>query len=657
MDFSEFRLQGFKPFKQEATLPTSDITLIYGPNSGGKSSLIHSLLLLSQTARAISLRQIESDDLQFNGPLAQQGTFKTCVHRGDTSTAISFSTISRPAKDYNSRYLDYAYGLFQRPAISLDYSYAKKGDSTTKLTKRAFRLAPYYDKEYVFVESNSRHGTSDESLVSYQDQLSLPSTASASAFRIGHKDIENLRSRHHEVLSYLTDCCSEKMFSCKSLNASAIWALAKSGWTAKDIRIRKVFRQHLGIRGEMSSFLAMFDALAPRRTAPYRLRYSPAFNPLYNLISLLDESNPRRLDDACTLLESLEVDFIYDVLLSLPLQCEGLGILPARVHNRVGEKESSSWIKELRNQYPGIINSFIRLVSDLSVKDVDSFGFLRPDSTFNGLLYQAISTLCLQLSLIPSDELSPLETLSNTTHIGPLRPEPLRVYNASEHNKSSAAGLSAPFLISQGGERLEAEINKWFVRLEIPYELRCRKSDDDLQGPLYTIYLIDQRTKAQVTLADVGFGISQLLPIVLQCIAPSLRSGRQILDKNISIVQQPEIHLHPRLQAELADLFIESISTNTSRNAQIGDDQTPSRRSKASSGVKWIIETHSEILLQRMLRRIREGRLSSSSLKVIYVEPSEEGSSCIEMKVSAEGELITPWPNGFFDSQLDEVFA
>ena len=58
-----------------------------------------------------------------------------------------------------------------------------------------------------------------------------------------------------------------------------------------------------------------------------------------------------------------------------------------------------------------------------------------------------------------------------------------------------------------------------------------------------------------------------------------------------------------------------------------------------------------------MLRRIREGRLSSSALKVIYVDPSEEGSSCIEMKVSAEGELLTPWPNGFFDSQLDEVFA
>ena len=160
-----------------------------------------------------------------------------------------------------------------------------------------------------------------------------------------------------------------------------------------------------------------------------------------------------------------------------------------------------------------------------------------------------------------------------------------------------------------------------------------------------------------MTLADVGFGISQLLPIILQCLTPFLRSGRRDLDKNISIVQQPEIHLHPRLQAELADLFIESITPDISQNDQGGQENSLHWPKGSKSGIKWIIETHSEILLQRMLRRIREGRLSSSALKVIYVDPSEEGSSCIEMKVSAEGELLTPWPNGFFDSQLDEVFA
>ena len=155
-----------------------------------------------------------------------------------------------------------------------------------------------------------------------------------------------------------------------------------------------------------------------------------------------------------------------------------------------------------------------------------------------------------------------------------------------------------------------------------------------LAGEYITIALTDRRTGTQVTIADVGYGINQLLPVIIEGIASRKDS--------ILCVEQPEIHLHPRLQADIADLMIDTIADEPGKRKQ------------------WIVETHSELLITRIQRRIREGKIKSEDVSVLYVDPDDErteGSAIIPLRMDENGDFIDHWPHGFFDEAFNELMA
>ncbi len=113
------------------------------------------------------------------------------------------------------------------------------------------------------------------------------------------------------------------------------------------------------------------------------------------------------------------------------------------------------------------------------------------------------------------------------------------------------------------------------------------------------------------------------------------------------MVQQPELHLHPALQSSIADIFIEELNENV--------------------GSQFLIETHSEHLLLRILRRIRESEkqkclsqlleLDNTQVAVYYFNPHVGGETHVSsLPISPIGDFYTDWPRGFFEERNNDLF-
>ena len=139
---------------------------------------------------------------------------------------------------------------------------------------------------------------------------------------------------------------------------------------------------------------------------------------------------------------------------------------------------------------------------------------------------------------------------------------------------------------------------------------------------------------------EVGIGISQVVPVVVT----ALDGERRLL-----AIEQPELHLHPKLQADLADLFIE---------AALG---------KSKHVV--VVETHSELIPLRLMRRIREsedgdgdGRvrrplITSKDVAIVYIETHMGATVTTRLELGSDGQLLDPWPDGFFEEGFRERFS
>ncbi len=137
-------------------------------------------------------------------------------------------------------------------------------------------------------------------------------------------------------------------------------------------------------------------------------------------------------------------------------------------------------------------------------------------------------------------------------------------------------------------------------------------------------------------------GISQMVPVVVAC----------LMDPDgLIAIEQPELHIHPAIQVGLGDLFIEA--TQGSQPA-VGPERS------------LLIETHSEHIMLRLLRRVREQTenelppgvvgLTAGDLSVVYVENSAEGVRFRPLRVGPDGDFVDRWPHGFFAERAEELF-
>lgn len=177
--------------------------------------------------------------------------------------------------------------------------------------------------------------------------------------------------------------------------------------------------------------------------------------------------------------------------------------------------------------------------------------------------------------------------LKNISYLGPFRSKPSRDYrvNEGEYANVGKDGQYAPQVLWnyywESSDSL-LNVNNWLEE-----SMGLNLSIKELEDSKFKIMIKDLRTGIENNLADVGFGISQIMPIITQTLLPN---PLETDVENIQIIEQPELHLHPAAQCGLADLFIQGVSNNPQ--------------------VRYLIETHSEHLILRLRKRLAEGKVS-----------------------------------------------
>lgn len=172
---------------------------------------------------------------------------------------------------------------------------------------------------------------------------------------------------------------------------------------------------------------------------------------------------------------------------------------------------------------------------------------------------------------------------------------------------------------------VEEYVAYWLKELELISEFRVEQISRG--GNLYQVKLKISARGPEVLITDVGFGVSQILPVITLCYY--VPPGSTLL------IEQPEIHLHPKVQAGLADVFIDAIEK---KNIQI------------------ILESHSEHLLRRLQRRIAEEKFADRSAVLYFCERINGESTLKKLDLDSFGK-IRNWPKGFFGDEMTELAA
>lgn len=228
-------------------------------------------------------------------------------------------------------------------------------------------------------------------------------------------------------------------------------------------------------------------------------------------------------------------------------------------------------------------------------------------------------------------------------YLGPLREYPHRQYTWAGARPADVgqkgervidallASMERQEFISRGRGHprltLEAYVAYWLRALNLIESFRVERIGKTEK--LYRVLVRRTERSPEVSLMDVGFGVSQILPVLTLCYYAPVGST--------VILEQPEIHLHPSVQAGLADVFIDAIAT---RNIQV------------------IVESHSEHLLRRLQLRMAEEKLNPDSAKLYFCafDDRADQSQLLSLELDLFGNIVN-WPEGFFGDEFREIAA
>lgn len=271
----------------------------------------------------------------------------------------------------------------------------------------------------------------------------------------------------------------------------------------------------------------------------------------------------------------------------------------------------------------------------------------RPEKATDVFVLQEFSAFMTWLIVGPAQLLR--DQLRKSRYLGPLRRIPPRDFDValSKNEAAWSDGMAAWQSLLGGAESFVNDCSDWMQhaeKLATGYGLqRSIVREFDVSGTEPTPMGGERRRLALVDSSgqrhlpqDVGVGISQVLPVV---VAAQDRSA------SLVTIEQPELHIHPAVQVGLGDLFVDGVNRHE---------------------LSFLIETHSEHLVMRLQRRMREqaaGELPEGATQIkpddisfIYLDRNDQGTvTACQIGLTADGKFDSPWPRGFFSERAAEV--
>lgn len=289
------------------------------------------------------------------------------------------------------------------------------------------------------------------------------------------------------------------------------------------------------------------------------------------------------------------------------------------------------------------------------------------DAKLNELLVELLSDLLIA----PLDNL--FRILEESLCIGPIRviPDEMHQINSDINQADWYNGMAAWDLLAKNDFKVLSAVNSWLssaaklnlgieftLQAQITYAVRETISSgsrfQDVHQRLvdegvntfkgdfgnfdkidwsWSNSLWDPKNQITISPSDLGVGVSQIMPVVVAALSRN---------QGLVAVEQPELHIHPRVQVGIGDLF-----------TQI--DNAPN----------FLIETHSEHLILRLLRRVRQTSndelpdgvkpVLNTDISILYLDPSDEGVQVKKIEVNEDGQFLVKWPKGFFAERREEL--
>ena len=596
----EWRISRFKSIAGTESLRFRPLTILAGPNSSGKSSVIQSILLVAQSLAS----RVPNRQLVLNGEFVKLGTFEDVLNQQADEQSVDFGF-----------------------DIDLDCG---SGDQTIVGDARATRYPPFFrpmvaDIPRMTVSGDITFGPAGDPGADVSSRP-LQADVKTASFRTTVQGQQAILFAGDEVQTAEPDVVIERRTDVQVAQLLSKIDVAPSLEPVSGLRQALRYDIHLSARAKQA--LRRGRRALPGHSVPGEIVSARLEHFLPATVVWRQRSFERIVSSNIFRLSVMGSASLDATLERWRVSAQPVHAAMATVVKEMAEASGENiarFVRALRSD-PDRIDAILaqtqEIVGEPWTSAVSAVEGSLPEE--QALAFRAIHAF-----------------FDDMRYLGPLRDDPKPLYEMSEVVDPTDIGSKGQYTAAVLYENDRAEIDfippgeSASTRATLGEAIRIwlqhfgmadaiRTTDEPKLG--HRLLVRPTGIRRYVDLTNVGVGVSQVLPILVMALVS--RPG------SVLLFEQPELHLHPAIQSQLGDFFI----------------------ALARSGRQCVVETHSEYLINRLRLRIAESELDSDLLDlsvVHFVERPGAASKFTPVVINAFG-AIPDWPRGFFDQSPTE---